>query len=200
MDNVLWALAGSLITAAVAVITIKLQLSASSNERMEAIFESLLHDLMTIVQEMREWNGKPDSLEVERKRLLSRMIHMHLDSLVEAVAVEGRCGFFKRFLYMKLKLNKSCYRVLANNWLLTTNRFNRFEHWYSDTLILYQGLIHQDTDSNQPTYIREVFHPTIEDPHEKIKIPNSSELGINEHEPKKSCLYQYFNKRQQLIG
>ena len=64
-----------------------LQLGAASKERLEAIYERLLSELNNVVREMGDWDGKKENLPQDKKRTISRMLHLHLDSLVESIAV-----------------------------------------------------------------------------------------------------------------
>jgi metal-responsive CopG/Arc/MetJ family transcriptional regulator len=187
MENTIWFLIGAIIaavTATIALIALLAQLKAASNERMEAIYESLMHDLNMVVLEMKGWDGEPTSLSDNKKRVIARMLHMHLDSLVETIAVEGRCGrcckfFYRLGVFCRLGVGRSSHVELAGKWLLLNYRYKRFENWYSDTLRLYHRL-------NSSRYVEEVFHIEIKDPHKDIPYENS--------------LQKYFNKRELKIG
>ncbi len=174
MDGALWALTGSIITATIAGIALCTQLRAASNARLEAIYESLLQDLNKVVGEMGGWNGNPASLPNDKRRVVSRMLHMHLDSLVEAISIEGRSHW--RRLWYRLGFGRLLYKKLAGRWFLIKNRYRRFEHWYADTLELYNKRL------GASIFVEEVFHLNIPDPHRRI-------VG-------KDCLIQYFKERQ----
>lgn len=96
--TVLWALFGVAITAFVTMIAILLQLGAARKERLETIYERLLFELNNVVKVMGGWDGKK-KLSDDEKRTISRMLHLHLDSLVESISIEGRSwirGFWYR--------------------------------------------------------------------------------------------------------
>ena len=171
----LWVLVAAFIGALVPGIFILLQLGAASKERLEAIYGSLIQDLNEVVREMGGWNGKAN-LSADKKRIISRMLHLHLDTLVESIAIEGRSGW-RKFWY-NLRVGKHWYVKVGEEWFLEKHRYKRFEYWYANTLVLYNKL-------DASTYVEEVFHPQKDDPHKKIK-------------GKDKCLKKYFLRRQKF--
>lgn len=171
--NVLYGLIGAFITATITGIAIWSRLRATNKQRVEAIYERLLGELSNIVRVMGNWDGNPARLPDVKKRVISRMLHMHLDSLVEAIALEGSSGW-RKFRY-KLGFGKHCYEELGGEWFLEKHRYRRFEYWYSVTLMLYNGIL------GASAYVEEVFHLKKDDPHKNIDGSN--------------CLKQYFRKR-----
>jgi len=168
----LWALFAAVITATVTGIAILLQLGAASKERLEAIYERLLSELNNVVREMGDWDGKKKNLPQDKKRTISRMLHLHLDSLVESIAVEGRSRW--RGFWYRLGIGRLMYQRVGEKWFLERHRYQRLENWYAGTLVLYNRTL------GGSNYVEEVFHPKkIErDPHRGIK-----------------SLEQYFEKR-----
>jgi hypothetical protein len=161
----LWVLVAAFVGALVPGIFVLLQLSAASKERLEAIYERLLSDLNNVVKEMGNWDGNTESLSDDKKRTISRMLHMHLDGLVESIALEGRSGW-RKFLY-KLGVGKLWYEELGGEWFLEKHRYRKFEYWYSVTLMLYNEVL------GASEYVEEVFHLITEnhphgDPHKNI--------------------------------
>ena len=175
-DATLWAVFGALIGAIVAGIAILLQLGAASKERSEAIYQRLLSELNDIVKEIGGCK-KPENLSEEKKRIVSRMLHMHLDGLVETIAIEGR-SWWRKFLY-KLGIGRRRYIQLGQEWYLDRHRYERFESWYKGILGIYNSTL------DASTYVREIFHCDKDiknaDPHENIRDNN--------------CLKTYFNWR-----
>lgn len=171
--NIIVGLGAAVITAIVAGIAIWLQLGAASTERLEAIYERLLLELNNVVREMGGWNGKAN-LSEDKKRIISRMLHLHLDTLVESIAIEGRSRW-RKFWY-NLRVGKHWYVKVGEEWFLEKHRYRRFEYWYSETLKLYNNTLAAST------YVEEVFHPEKDDPHKKIK-------------GKDKCLKKYFQTR-----
>ena len=161
-------------TVVVAGIAILLQLGAASKERLEAIYERLLSELNNVVKEMEGWDGK-QKLPDDKKATISRMLHLHLDGLVESIAVEGR-SWGREFWY-KLLVGRLTYQRVAGKWFLERHRYKRFEYWYRGTLELYNKLCASD-------YVEEVFHLQKDDPHKGIKG--------------KDCLKQYFKWREKF--
>lgn len=127
---------------------------------------------------MGEWDGGSGTLSTDKKRTISRMLHMHLDSLVESIGVEGRSGW-RRFLY-RFGIGKPMYEEVAGKWFLEKHRYRRFEYWYSGILMLYNQAL------GASTYVEEVFHLDNDDPHKDI-------AGTD-------CLKQYFEKRVRAFG
>jgi len=164
MDSALWALVGAGVTATVTGIAIVVQLGTGNKERLEAIYERLLSQLNEIVRELGNWDGQ-GYLPAEKRRTISRMLHMHLDSLVESIAVEGRSRV--RGLLYRLS-RKRMYRRLGGNegkWFIASHRYLRFEYWYSSTLVLYKQIMEHDN------YVLEVFHlvPDRQDVHSTVE-------------------------------
>jgi len=159
MENgVLWALFGAIIGAIVAGIGIWVQLGTANKARSEAIYERLLSQLNDIVWELGSWDGK-NKLCIEKKRMISRMLHTHLDSLVESIAIEGR-SWWRGLLYRLPKIGER-YESIGDKWFLEKHRYQRFENWYTGTLALYNSILddsYYDAYPN-PNYIEEVFHP-----------------------------------------
>ena len=174
--NVLSGLIGAFIGALVAGIAIWARLRAASKERLEAIYERLLSELNNVARQMGGWDGNPARLSDDKKRTISRMLHLHLDSLVEAIAVEGR-SCWRRFLYSwcGLGVGRLLYRRVGKKWFLQKHRYKRFEYWYNGILMLYNETL------GASTYVEEVFHLKKDDPHKDIKG--------------EKCLEQYFEKR-----
>lgn len=95
----LWVLVAAFIGALVPGIFVLLQLGAASKERLEAIYERLLSELNQVVREMGGWDGV-ENLPDDKKRTISRMLHLHLDSLVASITVEGRSSW-RKFWYSR---------------------------------------------------------------------------------------------------
>ena len=160
--SALWALFAAVIGAAATGIGILLHLGAARKERSEAIYEKLLSEFHDVVREIGNWDGKK-KLSIDRKRVISRMLHVHLDSLVESIAIEGG-SWWRGFLY-RLGIGKLLYKSIEDKWFLEKHRYQRFESWYSGTLVLYNSILGVSSHITHPdpNYIEEVFHPrTIE--------------------------------------
>lgn len=154
MDSASWpifgAILGAVFTAGVTGIVVWAQLGAASKERLEAIYERLLSDLDSVVREMGGWDGDPAIIPDHKKRTISRMLHLHLDNLVESIALEGTSrwlGFWYTLLVAK------CWYIKVGRWFLNKHRYRRFEDWYAGISVLYNGVL------EAPKYVGEVFHP-----------------------------------------
>lgn len=162
MDSALWTIVGAVIAVVVTGIAILLQLGAASKERLEAMYERLLSQLNDVVRELGGWDGKK-RLSVARKRRVARMLHMHLDSLVESIATEGR-SWWRGFLH-RLSRGRMYTRVggKGGKWFLANHRYQRFEKWYTGILVLYKEMM------GLSNYVEEVFHPAGDDPHYTVE-------------------------------
>ena len=183
MENgVSWALFGAIIGAIIAGIGIWVQLGTANKARSEAIYERLLSQLNDIVWEMDNWNGKT-KLPLGKKRMISRMLHTHLDSLVESIAIEGRSGW-RGFLYRLPKIRER-YKSIGDKWYLEKHRYQRFENWYTGTLALYNSILDGSYYNAypKPNYVEEVFHPQM--------------IERDQHHGNKTLL-DYFKERSKL--
>jgi len=124
--SVFWALFGALVTATAAGIAIRWQLRAARKERLEAIYERLTSELNGVVREMGNC-ADPTNLSVHKKRTVSRMLHLHLDNLVESVAIEGRSRW-RKLLY-RLRVERRKYSKVGAEWYLERHRYKRFSNW-----------------------------------------------------------------------
>ena len=180
--SALWALFAAVIGATVAGIGILLHLGTARKEGLEAIYEKLLSEFHDIVREIGSWDGKK-KLSIDKKRVISRMLHLHLDSLVESIAIEGRSRW-RGFLY-RLGIGQLLYESIGDKWFLEKHRYQRFESWYSGTLVLYNSIlgVSNHVTHDDPNYIEEIFHPQV--------------IERDLHHGKKS-LKQYFEERSDL--
>jgi len=115
------------------MIAILLQLGAARKERLETIYERLLFELNNVVKVMGGWDGKK-KLSDDEKRTISRMLHLHLDSLVESVSIEGRSCI--RGFWYRLGVGRIMYRRIGGEWFLEKHKYERFNSWYAAILVL----------------------------------------------------------------
>ena len=183
MEAGLWSLVGALLSSAIAGVAIYRRLGAMNKERLEVHYERLINELAKIVEVMGDWDGNVDNLDARNRRIISRMLHLQLDTLVDTIAVEG--SNTPRAIAYHCRIGRLFYRKLGYKCFIEKDRFIRFSNWYAGTSILYNRILEKGN------YIEEVFHPVAieSDPHYQIK--SLQEYFLARHAREKTLNKEY---------